>query len=387
MDSILSIVVSKTANSNPRTKKSCVLVALQVAQTEGFGSPYMAGHIQRLQKKDKSNWKILLGRFELLHETIDAIYTRFPNTASSNGPMSTPSIIDFVKIGINNPNGKTRNAAILVAVDMYKFRGIDLQAHLTNIKPALRDLIQQEISKTGTLEEKSPTPDQQSQVAKKPFKNSKTKEDSSDKIQNKLSPPPKDLNHDDIPIQPAKSSRYFELDVEQEDPIESMEDYPEPGDPVEARICPFCGVQDDKLEDKSYEEMHWLEECPMLMACPLCTKIIEIVSLNYHLLEECGHKDLVVECPRCLEAIPTDEAKEHIKLKQCNPAQDTDEFLRCPLCHQDVETWETHILYNKCPMNPRTQIDVETDFQNADVRESEPTNSVKRVSARVFGVN
>eukprot|EP00976_Prorocentrum_cordatum_P101652 1192724-Prorocentrum_minimum.AAC.1 len=54
-------------------------------------------------------------------------------------------------------------------------------------------------------------------------------------------------------------------------------------------------------------DLHFYHDCPMLGSCVECGQIIEIASVNEHLLHECEHQEQYEECPRCMEAIKKDE--------------------------------------------------------------------------------
>ena len=77
-------------------------------------------------------------------------------------------------------------------------------------------------------------------------------------------------------------------------------------------MCEFCGKKSkDFKPNPDYSEststildLHYLQECKMLMQCPGCEQIIEISSLNKHLLRECSNLELWSQCKRCSEAIP-----------------------------------------------------------------------------------
>ena len=105
-------------------------------------------------------------------------------------------------------------------------------------------------------------------------------------------------------------------------------------------------------------EYHYWKDCPVLTECTHCHQVIEIESLNGHLLSECEHKDRFKECPRCKESIHVELFDQHTVEKACIISKPPKAANRCPLCHQDLVPagevgWRKHLLEEGCPENPR----------------------------------
>lgn len=119
--------------------------------------------------------------------------------------------------------------------------------------------------------------------------------------------------------------------------------------PMRKKKCVFCGIEDELTEKEL--ESHYLEECQMLCLCPLCRSIVEIPFLSAHILLDCSKRHLVKKCPRCTEAIMSNEYTRHVSRKLCDPCSDPQ--LRCPLCHKDLvkrhESWRNHLIVDGCP--------------------------------------
>ena len=45
--------------------------------------------------------------------------------------------------------------------------------------------------------------------------------------------------------------------------------------------------------------MHLWKECVMLGTCDLCQQIIELSTMNFHLMEECKFKGEMKQCQKC----------------------------------------------------------------------------------------
>lgn len=52
------------------------------------------------------------------------------------------------------------------------------------------------------------------------------------------------------------------------------------------QVCNFCGRYDENFNSESID-IHYWKECPMLTTCWECEQVIEISTLNDHLMEEC----------------------------------------------------------------------------------------------------
>jgi centrosomal protein CEP104 len=119
-------------------------------------------------------------------------------------------------------------------------------------------------------------------------------------------------------------------------------------------FCQFCGVEDATFTEEKLD-LHYWQDCRMLTNCKQCEQVIEIPTLNEHLLEECEVAGKHAACPRCKEAVPADQLAEHKAKAACLPFDD--KMNRCPLCHTDIppdeDGWKQHLLDKACPQNPR----------------------------------
>ncbi|GFY44879.1 centrosomal protein of 104 kDa [Trichonephila inaurata madagascariensis] len=123
------------------------------------------------------------------------------------------------------------------------------------------------------------------------------------------------------------------------------------------KTCIFCEEKNDKFSPEGLDD-HYDKECLMLIRCSNCKQIVEIASLTEHLLEECESKSQYQQCPLCLEAIPSLNFDNHIKIRMCTMAKSSSEANHCPLCHKNIEPeeqgWRNHLMSdNGCAFNPR----------------------------------
>ena len=99
----------------------------------------------------------------------------------------------------------------------------------------------------------------------------------------------------------------------------------------------------------------------MLTSCKQCDQVIEIHTLNEHLLEECEVQGTHGQCKKCKEAWPVKELAAHEAAGKCLPAKPKSKANRCPLCHDDIapgdDGWKRHLLEGGgCPKNPRKPV-------------------------------
>jgi len=67
--------------------------------------------------------------------------------------------------------------------------------------------------------------------------------------------------------------------------------------------CQFCGVREEEFRHSEKLDLHYVVSCLMLTNCNACGQIIEVSSLNSHLVKECVKKDQHKQCKRCRESI------------------------------------------------------------------------------------
>lgn len=75
----------------------------------------------------------------------------------------------------------------------------------------------------------------------------------------------------------------------------------------EGRNLPGCLIITSviKLEDFVYSSA-------------LCLQVVEIASLTEHLLGECESRSKFIQCPRCSEAVATEDLTRHVQGPACN---------------------------------------------------------------------
>lgn len=122
--------------------------------------------------------------------------------------------------------------------------------------------------------------------------------------------------------------------------------------------CQFCGLEDPSFTEEKLD-LHYWQDCPMLISCRHCEQVIEIPTLNAHVLSECEvalNQGLFVACNICNEPVLRDKLAEHqADMSVCSlPPVGT---IKCSLCQAILEAsdagWRDHLLAQGCPKNTR----------------------------------
>ncbi|XP_015235681.1 PREDICTED: centrosomal protein of 104 kDa [Cyprinodon variegatus] len=124
-------------------------------------------------------------------------------------------------------------------------------------------------------------------------------------------------------------------------------------------MCIFCGNKDESFTEDGLD-LHYWKQCLMLRRCDECRQVVEIASLTEHLLRECENRSKFSQCPRCSEAVLSEDLSRHVKGSNCNPLVlgKGSTSNHCPLCHNNFppgeEAWKAHLMGREgCKQNSR----------------------------------
>ncbi|RIB28415.1 hypothetical protein C2G38_2028592 [Gigaspora rosea] len=137
---------------------------------------------------------------------------------------------------------------------------------------------------------------------------------------------------------------------------ERLEEYVPIEEPNGGGICIFCEEYNEKFTEENLITHYW-KECPILTKCRLCNIILEISTLDDHMLFDCDKCQFVKQCSICHEVVDTDDYLAHINKKTCIAIND--DKVSCPLCRGVIKPaneygWNLHLLgANGCPKNSR----------------------------------
>lgn len=127
-------------------------------------------------------------------------------------------------------------------------------------------------------------------------------------------------------------------------------------DKKKSSTCIFCEEQNDSFNEDTLISHYW-NDCPVLTSCPLCQIILEISTLNDHIMSDCEERHRVKRCTRCKDIIPIDQWLGHSFRQNCTVVSSSE--TRCPLCREVImpateSTWKRHLLHEGgCQSNPR----------------------------------
>ncbi|XP_053281301.1 centrosomal protein of 104 kDa isoform X1 [Pleuronectes platessa] len=122
-------------------------------------------------------------------------------------------------------------------------------------------------------------------------------------------------------------------------------------------LCIFCGKKDESYTEDGLD-LHYWKHCPMLRRCSECRQVVEIASLTEHLLGECESNSKFSQCPRCSEAVASEDLTRHVQGPSCNSPVSGKGSNHCPLCHNNFmpgeEAWKAHLMGREgCKQNSR----------------------------------
>jgi hypothetical protein len=90
--------------------------------------------------------------------------------------------------------------------------------------------------------------------------------------------------------------------------------------------------------------------------------VVEIATLNDHLINECDLRNQFKYCAKCKTAVNAAEFEQHKTTPECRTLEDK-KNLRCPLCNvdfayikgQEDKAWKKHLMQD-CESNPRASM-------------------------------
>eukprot|EP00898_Chlorokybus_atmophyticus_P007173 jgi/Chlat1/7457/Chrsp6S07499 len=373
---IIPALVERTGDSNARMRDAAAVVLLQIAACREIGIGVMIGQIFKPVKNQQ-----LVPRFGVV---------------PANGGLSTESVMTFVKAACSSPNGDVRTAAVRVTVEVYKLLGPGVDKYIKSLKPQIKDVMTQAFEKAAAGEDvdagtaaaggvsrpwidwsgqgraaaagtdqttavnAAPQPTTQAKPATTATTTATTttqQASARSRAGSAVESAPPAI----APGRPAQSTPPKQVEkpaAAVPTPTQAESDGYHTEDDHAADTCQFCGRTDASFLEGDHMDLHFYHDCPMLCSCAECGQIIEIASVNEHLLEECEEMNKYRECPRCKEAVPVAEYIEHEQRLECLPAQPREVSNRCPLCHTNIPPdesgWRTHLLTaTGCPQNPR----------------------------------
>mmetsp|Transcript_6115 Transcript_6115/g.8292 ORF Transcript_6115/g.8292 Transcript_6115/m.8292 type:complete len:414 (+) Transcript_6115:370-1611(+) len=331
LSELIPVLVEKSGESNMRMAAAAAETLAWLASSEAVGLGALTGPLLR-PLNNAAQWRPLLARLQLLTHLLPTFGIAHARPAPTDTPaFPLDSLMAFVNQAFTSSNGEVRNAAVKLTLEIYKKVGKAVEKFLPkSLKPAIKDILNAGFEQVAKGED--PNAEMESPmggVIPPPAKNA---------------PIPSAITATPPATIPAAEET---LDQEEEE--------------GPADVCQFCALQDARLAQGENMDLHFYHDCPMLGSCTDCGQIIEIASVNEHLLHECEQMALYAECPRCMEAIKQADLEDHRQANSCVVAKPPNMYNRCPLCHMDIpphqEGWREHLLKGRgCPANTRSLV-------------------------------
>lgn len=314
-------LVNKLGESQAKVRDEAVAVLGQLAAAKNVGVAFVASHLTKHSKKPLG-LKLLQGRLLVLKKLL----AEFELVSDSD--FSAPGIMSFLEDCncLAHQSREIRDAGKDITVSLYLVVGAEVESYLKSLRPKQLEEYQAAFKAAETAKASNRRGGGAAAAA-----------GANGSVARRIE-------------KPHEVQAQFEDDVEDaadSEDDESMDEY----------TCPFCGIVDEKF-DSDYLDQHFWGSCKMLTPCKMCGQVIEISTLNEHLLAECEMQQNHRECPRCGEAITTKFYERHVSLNDCPPRAPLNRANRCPLCHDDIapgkKGWRRHLLDEGCPNNPRS---------------------------------
>jgi len=306
-------LVNKLGESQARVRDEAAAVLGRLAVAKNVGVAFVASHVTKRSKKPLG-LKLLQGRLLVLKQLL-AELELLPAS-----DFSLPGIMGFLEDCncLAHQSREVRDAAKDIAVSLYLAVGPEVEGYLKALRPKQLEEYQAAFEAAETAKVS-------------------TRGTGSNNV----------ARRDEKPREPPAQFKHEVDDAADSEDEDSVDEY----------TCPFCGVVDEKF-DSDYLDQHFWASCKMLTPCKMCGQVIEISTLNEHLLTECEMQQNHRECPRCGEAITAKFYERHVSLNDCPPRAPLNHANRCPLCHDDIapgkKGWRRHLIEEGCPNNPRS---------------------------------
>lgn len=323
LDPVLTRLVQKLEDGNARTREVAMRGVDSFVTSPYFGprvvTTYALRPLDGMQLKGHA-WRPLVARLRLLRD----IVANFGINNDETG-ATTESVMGFPKrYGcFSHSNGDVRDASKELATAVESIVGVHA------LEPFLRELRPRQLEEYRAAFEKAAVEDKFKEMARK-------------------------INKPSVltPRTNSKKTSVASGGQVQTSAVRSMERDGTEGEDG-GQQCMFCGASDPEWNEDSLD-MHYWKDCTFLTPCPACAQVVEIAGLADHLLDECEHRDMYVNCDVTGLAVRSDDYPEFQKSQSYRPAPD--EHFYCPLCYQacpdnDV-AWRRHISM-QCTANPR----------------------------------
>mgnify|MGYP003384993732 CR=1 FL=1 len=242
LEPIVSILMEKLNDGTTKIRESAMRMLKTLISTTTVGPSVVSSQCMRLPGKQKTAWRPVCNRLQLLLENINL------NGVSQRSGVSVDNVLGFMKSfeTFTHSNGEVRDVTKACCVAMQRVVGTE--AILPQLEPVLRK--------------------QQMDDYKSAFGEGGGGKHSGSPESSKGGP------------SPHKSPNRI-TNKGQQDGSDG---------PTSYTTCMFCNVHDPTWNEDGLD-LHYWRDCTLLTQCPACGQVTEIAGLPQHLTQECEKKD------------------------------------------------------------------------------------------------
>ena len=355
MEGLISLLIIKLGDGQAKIRDTALTALTCLARSPCVGSHSVSSHsLRKFNKKQAAAWRPIQSRLLLLKVLVNEF-----GISGSSG-LITESIMGWVKDhnAFSHQNAEVRDAAKELTVAIYENVGATAMKYLGTLRPKQLDEYKEAFRRTKS----KVSGDIDAGYLGSPSSNTEIPKSarSSKSVTSKNNSPTKKLSPNKSKKTPANTTPHSKSPkVKNDENIEFYEDLPsdeELDESVAQLTCQFCGRYDKDFTEDTLD-LHYFQDCPLLMRCDECGQVIEIICLTEHLLTECDAKDQYEECPTSHMAVKKSFMGTWKTSKSCRPCLPSEDTERCPLCFVDVKPNTNNAIrahYTKrCPKNPR----------------------------------
>eukprot|EP00916_Digyalum_oweni_P012941 GHVL01021283.1.p1 GENE.GHVL01021283.1~~GHVL01021283.1.p1 ORF type:complete len:780 (+),score=176.02 GHVL01021283.1:53-2392(+) len=272
MEPLMPSLVERLGDPNRRCQEAAAASIHALAASPLIGGAFLGYYILKNPKKQKPPAKLLVARLQLLQQMVKELHVIQP--LKKDG-MTSESIMRQAMEWFNNATADVRNACVALTGTIYALLGEKhVDPYMTHLRKGQRELFDLEFERVTENSPPSPPPPQI--VKDVPLKKGKSAVKEDDRKPAKTKP---------IEEPAALSRSSVEEDGDDDSP---------------PFTCGFCNRHDERFTPQGLD-MHYWKDCPVLLQCPHCQQIIEIIALTDHLLDECDGSDNYRRCEKSIK--------------------------------------------------------------------------------------
>jgi centrosomal protein CEP104 len=286
LDHVLTQCVEKLADGNARLREGGRKAIDAMAASSVVGPSAVQYHlVKALPPKQKTAWRPIQARLQVLADLVN-LYG-----LNNNSGLHMDTMLNFSKTvgAYAHSNGDVREAAKQLVVAIEKQVGREpLEPTLSLLRKNQRE----EYEAAFNSPDNNAAPVGGSSAKKAPSSAG------GGNREHKNSSPPRrtDMSHQHATHNPGgkvPTSAARVQDQRDGYPQDEKDHQDQPGQ--EFTSCMFCGVHNASWTENDLD-LHYWKDCPLLIACPSCSQIVEIAGLPEHLLDECDAKGSYEPC-------------------------------------------------------------------------------------------